>query len=82
MSSPTNAEIVLPLGAAYILGYNQRQMRVLHDEGVIGHLVHRIGCSAYYIRRELLAFKRQVRMDPEYAAWVESLIEDDDDDDN
>lgn len=76
---PANTDIVLPLGAAHILGYSQGHMRNLHEHGIIGHLAHRLGCESYYRLHELLAFKRQVRMDLELAAWIELLKPSDED---
>lgn len=70
--------IVLPLAAARILGYTESHMRNLHAYGVLSGLVHYAGrCGgAYYIYPELLAFKRQVRMDPDLAALIVLLNDD------
>jgi len=65
-------EIVLPMGAAHILGYSLQHLRNLHENGVTSHLAHRVSCSSYYYKyRELLVFKRQVLMDRDLAACVE-----------
>lgn len=67
------SHFVLPPGAALILGYSENHMRNLHEHGVLKHLVHLAGCTAYYIFPELLIFKRQTLRDAELAALIEML---------
>lgn len=82
MTDSPSSEILLPAAAAQVLGYSPKQMRILHEHGVISHLAHRVGCGTFYRFTELLRFRRQLRLDRTYDQFIRELTNEAQDDDS
>ena len=66
--------IIHPAAAANMLGYDQHQMRILVENGILDEIRHRAGCDAYYYAHEIIAFCRKRRVETGLREAIEFLL--------
>lgn len=62
--SLSDSEIVFPDDVGRVLGRTASQVRVLYEFDVLAKLVKQKGCTYYYFRSELIAFREASKVEP------------------